>query len=346
MSAFNDYMTQWQLGWRKSQQLYPGQKGFWQGKFYPWILPKEHQWETVYQPIRTPLQEYLKLKQVSHHTGIHNLKSSWVQCVNTYFLFGLSPEGKALLALFLDKQVKRLSSALSVSAVEDLELEYAETGPLSPEELLGEYEGSRGKNQTSPDIGVIARDSANRPILFLIENKLTEHSFYECSAWKHKGSRKRKGNSDSSRCQNMELIKGDIRQYCQQDAWGRKYWSILHSHRSMKSFSKLSSCPAMRAGYQLFRQHALAEGIAQSGKYHQVYSCIALDDRNDTLIHSMRSTDIEDVRHDWSTLWTGKTRFFTFSHQDWVGWVKQQKQREWDNWIEYVVARYNWEEQP
>ncbi len=59
-------------------------------------------------------------------------------------------------------------------------------------------------------------------------------------------------------------------------------------------FSNLRSCPAAHAGYQLFRQQALAEGIAGSGKYDLVVSSLAVDDRNNTLRECLKKTGIAD----------------------------------------------------
>ena len=48
----------------------------------------------------------------------------------------------------------------------------------------------------------------------------------------------------------------------------------------------------MRDGFQLFRQHALAEGMAQSGRYNLVVSAVAVDERNDELDAALKRSGI------------------------------------------------------
>jgi hypothetical protein len=127
---------------------------------------------------------------------------------------------------------------------------------------------------------------------------------------------------------------------CHQVAWGRKYWKHLAPVIHREAFSSLQSCPAAKAGYQIFRQQAFAEGIAASGKYDFVVSCLAVDARNETLAACLKSTGISDLR-DWGRLFNGKAHFAVFAHQDWVAWVRDQGDRaEWANWLGYVQERY------
>lgn len=61
--------------------------------------------------------------------------------------FGASPEARAVLADFL-----RARTDLHVARVRAVVLEYALPAPHDPGTLLGEYNGTRGANQTSPDV--------------------------------------------------------------------------------------------------------------------------------------------------------------------------------------------------
>ena len=133
---------------------------------------------------------YLQQRRVQRHTGSHNLKSSWVSGVNTYFPFGRSQSGRALIAAFLASHVDD-----RVRSVDSIELEWAGEGELSPSVLLGEGGGSRGSGQTSPDLAFPVNGGAG---LLLVENKLTEHSFYPCSARHATGSDARPANPDLS----------------------------------------------------------------------------------------------------------------------------------------------------
>ena len=45
----------------------------------------------------------------------------------------------------------------------------------------------------------------------------------------------------------------------------------------LQELAALPQCPAANSAYQLFRQQALAEGIAQSGMYDLVVSNVAVD---------------------------------------------------------------------
>jgi hypothetical protein len=93
-------------------------------------------------------------------------------------------------------------------------------------------------------------------------------------------------------------------------------------------------CPAAYTGYQLFRQQALAEGIAASAKYDFVVSSATIDDRNEALKASLKSLG-------WESLFAGKARFSVFTHQNWVNWVRtHDASGEWTDWLRYVEQRY------
>ena len=218
-------------------------------------------------------------------------------------------------------------------------MEYAECGKLHPSVLLGEGGGSRGAGQTSPDLALLVNEGQG---LVLVENKFVEHSFYSCSAHSPKGSARRAGNPDPSRCDKASAVLDDPQSMCHQVVWGRRYWEYLAPVANRERISSLRCCPAARAGYQLFRQQALAEGIAASGKYDMVLSCVALDERNDTLQGCLRSTGIADVR-DWGDLLRGRARFAVFTHQQWVAWVRtHNRDGLWADWLSYVESRYGY----
>lgn len=66
-------------------------------------------------------------------------------------------------------------------------------------------------------------------------------------------------------------------------------------------------CPAATHGYQLLCQKALAEGIAQSGKYDSVMSAVAVDERNDVLAACLQASRLGELRQ-WGALFRGKAR--------------------------------------
>ncbi len=127
---------------------------------------------------------------------------------------------------------------------------------------------------------------------------------------------------------------------CHQRTWGRSYWRWLEEAADPEEFAPLACCPAARAGYQLFRQQALAEALARQGRRRFVVSAVALDERNDRLAGSLRSTGLADVR-DWGRLFRGAASFAVFTHQDWVAWLRaNDSQGVWTGWSDWVARRY------
>jgi len=338
---FNEEMTERQVQWRKAH-IACRESGYQGGKAYPWILP-HHLWEESLWPgIRSgsakSLPEYLQQTGVQEHRGVHNLKSSWVLCANLYFPFG-QDAGLPMLAGFLKEHV-----SAAIETVEAVELEYAEAPPLDPQTLLGEPEGGqRGANQTSPDVAFLVRNMRGKGLI-LTENKLVEHSFYPCS-----GRKPDVGNPDSCRCLDWRKLLSDLPGQCWQLQWeqgkrkNRKYWD--HIRISEHGRRVLTQCPAATAGYQLFRQQALAEGIAASGRYDLVVSCVSYDARNDDLIHCLRGSGVENFVTDWGRLFSGRAQFCAFTHQQWVDWVRAHDSKGyWSEWLAYVEARYGYGE--
>lgn len=339
MLSFEDQMAAHQVAWRRAN-LASRDFGWQNGKQHEWILP-QGMWEAgLYPGIRSgqpnSLPAYLEAEGIQRHPGSHNLKSSWTLCANLYFPFRAPPEGRGLLAGFLRERVHR-----RVERVDRLELEYAEPvgSALHPSALLGEEGGTRGANQTSPDLAFVVNGGQG---LILTENKFVEHSFYRCSAAGTAGSEKHPANPDPSRCLKASAVLAGPQAQCQQVAWGRKYWQHLQPAADRARWATLRTCPAATAGYQLFRQQALAEGIAASGQYQFVVSCLAVDARNEDLRTCLAATGIPDIRH-WGGLFRGKAAFAVFTHQEWVRWVASHGDRAvWGDWLRYVEARYGY----
>ena len=332
-------MTRHQIEWRKAN-LETREWGYWQGRQYPWILPEvlweEGLWPGIRAGFDNSLPAYLENTGVQKHRGVHNLKSSWVHCANLYFPFRGTADGKALLASFLKRCV-----ATEIDSLEEIELEYEDKDSgLKPSHLLGEEGGARGANQTSPDLGLLVNGCRG---LILVENKLTEKSFYECSAWRHTGSRQRSGNPDSHRCNNPVVVARDYNSQCHQHHpdWRRRYWEHLAPVIDDETLASLPHCPAMKDGFQLFRQHALAEGMAQSECYDFVVSAVAVDERNHALNAALGRSGIDGL-NGWGKIFQGRARFAVFTHQEWVAWVKEHDtEGKWSDWLGYVCSRYD-----
>ena len=332
MTSFDQLMNVWQTEWRRTN-VDCKEWGEQLGRRRSWILLRD-QWQlALWHGIRYSLPAYLGEEGIQKHVGVHNLKSSWILCANLYFPFRSSAEGRALLASFLKRHVDS-----KIETLESIELEYAEPegSELHPSSLLGETGGNRGANQTSPDLGLLVNEGHG---LVLVESKFTEQSFYKCSAWRHKGNSRRLRNPCSKRCNSpLEVAKDESR--CHQSSWGRKYWRHLASKVDKKALGSLPICPAARHGYQLFRQQALAEGIARSGAYDLVVSAVAVDERNGKLEAGLRRSGIDGFEQ-WGKIFRGKARFATFTHQQWVGWVRDHNDGRWSEWLSYVTQRYD-----
>ena len=335
MGNFNKWMEDHATAWRVDH-VETDERGVSGRRPRSWVLPRESWEEGLWPGIRrdaaNSLDEYVERSQVQKHREYHNLKSSWILCANLYFPFRASGYGRDLLATFLKSHV-----AGEITSLESVDLEYAESGDLHPSELLGESRGRRGANQTSPDLGLVVNGGRG---LILVESKFTEKSFYQCSAWKSKGSRTRPANPNPDRCNNPLEVVNDPANQCHQSDWGRKYWKVLAPVAVRNVMDGLPRCPAAQHGYQLFRQQALAEGIAQSGKYDLVVSAVAFDERNEALSSALRRSGIADLKG-WGTLFRGRARFAAFSHQEWVCWVRERDERsQFVDWLNYVQGRY------
>ena len=335
MESFNDlietHMTEWRRAHLDSQEW-----GRQNNRRYFWVLPTESWEEGLWPGIRTgsdnSLSAYLERTGVQKHRYASNLKSSWTMCANLYFPFRASPCGRDLLASFLRRHVSE-----EIYSLEAIELEYAAHGPLSPLSLLGETGGWRGANQTSPDLGLLVNQDRG---IVLVENKFTEHDFYKCSAWKHPGNVRTQGNPDPDRCLHPLEVAKDPSGECHQSAWGRRYWQQLADMVDLEALGNLPHCPAAMHGYQLFRQQALAEGMAQSGRYDLVVSAVAVDERNDILAACLEPSGLDELRQ-WGSLFRGKARFEVFTHQQWAGWVQEHDTGgRWTDWLDYVRLRY------
>lgn len=338
MASFDQQMNIYQTEWRRTH-LDCTEEGKQLGRRRSWILPydlwEQGLWPGIRAESGNSLPDYLEEERVQKHGGVHNLKSSWVQCANLYFPFRASAEGRALFASFLKRHVDS-----RIDTLEAIELEYEEPNgsELHPSCLLGEEGGSRGANQTSPDLGLLVNGCRG---LVLVESKFAEHGFYECSAWRHKGSSRRPCNPNPDRCRRPLEVARDYAVQCHQGAWGRRYWEHLAPAVNDEVLGALSLCPAARHGYQLFRQQALAEGIARSGKYELVVSAVAFDERNEALEAALGRSGIDGFRQ-WGKLFHGMARFAVFTHQEWFGWVRDRNRAgRWSDWLEYVKDRYD-----
>ena len=337
MPSLSEFMERHQVEWRR-RHVATTEMGTRRGDPYPWIVPRSSWEEGLWPGIRkgsdNSLATYLKRSGIQKRDDAHNLKSSWILCANLYFPFRRSDHDRNMLASFLRQHV-----AGQIESLEAIELEYSEDedGDLHPSGLLGETGGSRGVGQTSPDLGLIANGGRG---LVLVENKFTERDFYKCSARNREGGAGRAGNPDPRRCDRPLKVLQDPAGQCHQSAWGRRYWEHLAPVTDREALAAMPCCPAARRGYQLFRQTALAEGIARSGKYDLTVSAVALDERNGDLNGCLRKLGLSDLRG-WGRVFRGRAIFAVFSHQQWLGWVREHdREGRWREWLSWIGDRY------
>jgi len=243
--------------------------------------------------------------------------------------------GKPLLAGFLRELVSP-----DIDVVTAIELEYESPElRLKPAVLLGETDGGRGAGQTSPDVAFEVRTSRGTGVI-LVESKFTEHNFYPCSGRKKRPTG-RNPNPNTARCLDPLAVLDAPQTQCHLNTWDRLYWSHLSPVANRDALAPLKCCPAAFDAYQLFRQQALAEALAQSGAFDPVFSCVAYDSRNSDLMHCLRqSTGLDDIERGWEQLFPGKSRFSTFTHQQWVRWVASHASGTRDDWLEYIRVRH------
>jgi len=330
---FKDQQRESQIEWRK-RNIKTRDYGWHNKRAYPHIIPLNQWEETLWGGIRNDLKPYLVDKNIQKHSGTHNLLSSWVVCANLYFIIRNDNTFRNLMLGFLQKNISN-----EIIEITDVELEFSFNGQLSPEKLLGEKNGFRGSGQTSPDVAFLVKTKKGKGII-LTECKYTEHSFYHCSGRRTVGSDKKPANPDPSRCMQIPIGDNYI-PLCHQVVWGRRYWDYLKLSEHGKKV--LRRCPAATSGYQLFRQHALAEGIAEKGDFDLVVSSVAYDQRNKALINSLKSTGVNNFATDWETIFSGNTIFKAWTHQEWVEYVRKNASGSFQSdWLSYVNRRYGY----
>ena len=315
---FRNGQVELQLIWRKKQNNLSKELGKQNGNEHAHIVPKDEWIKTVWDKYSNDLLLYLQKEKIQHHTGSHNLLSSWVLCSNLYFVTIINNDFKELFKQFLENKLQ-----IKIEKINKIHLELVLPEELSPIILLGEHGGIRGTRQTTPDFAIEFTSYGKENIL-LVECKYTEHSFYDCPL------------RSNELCKNIEIL---YKNCIQKDKLKRKYWDYLSI--TEYGIKILKCCPAYTGGYQIFRQQALAEGILKSGNYENVWSCIAYDGRNEGLMRSMEKIGIKSIKNEWEKLFKLKTKFSIWEHQEWVNFVRENGNESLTKeWFEYIENRY------
>lgn len=332
MQNFRSRMLARQVAWREVCCPEVRRPGTWQGRPYDHILPAPEWARNLWPGIEKSIPQYLLEKKVQAHLGKHNLLSSWVLGASLYFPFGEDEEGRALLADFL-----RVTVDPRIQSVTEVALEFVDEGKLRTELLLGEKGGTRGANQTSPDVGARVSLDGGGQGLVLIEVKFCESNFSSCSARK----RELKPQGRENECDDLDKVLGDPGSRCAQDrCYSRRYFDHLGDPLRAVAAASATRCPAAVNGYQLFRQQALAEALANCGSYELVASALAYHADNVGLAKCLKGIGMGDVGQ-WGALFVGRSSFTAFPHQAWVRHVASSSQLDrWRPWLEWAESRY------
>ncbi|MFC2009296.1 hypothetical protein ACFLUT_04500 [Chloroflexota bacterium] len=336
--SFAETVKEQQAKWRKTWDTHPSEGS------HPHVLPPNRWLDGAWEPIRQPLEEYIRVTRISPNRFRHHLNSSWTQCANMYLPFRTESHPRQMLATFLSSVLN-----LEVASIDALELEYAAPGNFSPRRLLGERGGGRGTGKTSPDVAMTFHCRDGSTGLYLVENKYTEQAFEPCSATravldKEHEKRGLPGNPEPRRCLDIFSVVDSPHTLCHQEhpEWGRAYWSLLAPQVVEGSLYSLRGCPARKRGYQLLRHQALAQGIADSRLFDTVVHGISYDARNTTLLSCLEDVGLPSFVHDWPGLFKSDVRFVCFTHQHFVGFVREKGSEPVKRWAEYMTERYDY----
>lgn len=340
--VFDKHVEHHQISWRRKNRLLEGKWGVYRGKPREHILPEDHWMQSIWQPVCTALHQYISVHEIQPSSQKSNLKSSWIQCINLFFPIRCNPDMRRLFMSFLTRRL-----GIKVTSIEALEFEYAAPGNLEPKRLLGEQGGSRGSGQTSPDVAVIFGCEDEKSGIYLIENKYTEHHFYPCSGANTKQSRSHikmglPPNDNPERCRGVKDVYRNPHNMCHQQEWGRRYWNLLRKSINEDWLEACGVCPALTDGYQLFRQQAYAQGIADSGLFDFVISGVAYDQRNVALIGCLKDIGLQNFANDWPCLFNTSVKFHCFTHQELVSWITRSRSGFVKEWGEYITDRYEY----
>lgn len=337
--SFRQQIIEEQINWARNHLPVLG-RGTWDNQEREHILLRDDWEHNLWRGIRSgsehSLPRYLKDNGISKHRDHNHLNSSWINCANLYFPFRSDATWRQILTGFFESRLHEINS------VESLELEYEPDGVLRQDELLGEIDGGRGVGQTSPDVALQFTTGEGHDGLALFESKYCESNFESCSGRKTKETSGRPGNPDTTRCEDTKSLLANPISQCHLVSWGRKYWDHLLPVVQHGAVEALPCCPAAHAGYQLFRQQAMAEGIAAKSGYSSVVTGVAYDARNTALRRCLRQTGINDFTSGWASLFNGKATFHAITHQSWVEWVRNSGGKLCEDWLDYISRRYGY----
>jgi hypothetical protein len=299
-------------------------QGKWKSTKYPHILP-EGKWDlNLWDSIRKEAQLYFGENNIAWHKDKHNLLSSQVMCVNTFFP----------LKKHLDVLQPWLSIHFSnVGNVVDLGFEYI--GPEGKDYF--NEKGGRGQNRTSSDVSITWLDKAKRKNMLLLVFKFTEPSFGECG---------KKGNPDRSRCLSSNKVVASPQTQCYRAEVGRTYWDIIPTSESPLRKERLTAdryCPFRYDFYQLMRNQLLAHCIQADNKsgFDIAEFGVIYHADNDKLLGMSHPFGRErNPLVAWPTLLKNPDTFHAFTVQNLIGTIETRLLDDLLGWRTYLKQRY------
>ena len=180
----------------------------------------------------------------------------------------------------------RLSERMGELVGTQLQIDRVQFEWIPPGSLLGELAGERptdGERATAVDVVLWSRLPDGRRAVILVEVKLSEGGFTECSGPESRGNRRK------DICNSARKFFDNPRACYLQRPWGeqrdRRYWEIFAaSHGSVRAAfpgaNTKGACPFASDAQQPMRNLAVALGLEQDGAVAKAWFVLCAHDDN------------------------------------------------------------------
>lgn len=229
--------------------------------------------EGLYPEIRAAARSYVEVSKMKLHSHAAAVHSSMAFAFNLFLPFrvwGAAPLGRVL------------SGALGrVVTVEAVEFEYCDT-----DDILGEWVGatrSVDDKATTADVAVVVVDENRKRGVVLIEVKCGEEGFTACNGRDSAGNRRKDVCASAARF--LKEPRSCYLTHTYRATKDRRYWDIFEKEFGSveKAFPTVETgqpCPFAGDNQQPMRNHALALGLVQAGKFDFSHFGLVHHDRN------------------------------------------------------------------
>jgi hypothetical protein len=323
MRNFKEQMERHQIEY-KTKALGIEQMGLWRGRRYPHILPKCMWNLNLWEGIRKKAERYFADNEIAWHIQNHNLLSSQIMCVNTFFPLRQHLD---ILKVWLSHHLNEIEKVIK------LDFEY-----IGPKNYFNEP-GGRGQNRTSSDLSITWQDKEGKKNILLLEFKFTEPDFGQCS---------RQGNPDPKRCYSSKKVVASPQTECYRvQEKKRRYWEYILSDDSLFQKELLTTesyCPFRYDFYQLMRNQLLAHRIQSDSRpgLNRVEFGVIYHAENEALTRMPRPFGGErNPLKAWPNLLRNPKTFHVFTVQDFLDAIEPNLQGEMASWRAYLKQRYD-----